>query len=241
MKKKFEITLEKIPKHIAIIMDGNGRWAKKRFLTRKAGHKAGAQALRILSEEMNKLGFQYLTIYAFSTENWRRSEEEVYDLMNLLRDYIKQYIADTKKNNMRINVIGDISKLDEDLRESIEYLKQLTLENKGMCVNIAINYGGRDEIVRAAKGIVRDCCENRINMNDINGELFSSYLDTGKFPDPELLIRTSGEMRLSNFLLWQCAYSELYFSDKLWPDYKIDDLLEAVYFFQNRERRFGGR
>lgn len=241
MKKKFDINLDEIPKHIAIIMDGNGRWAKKRFLARKAGHKAGAQALRNLSEEMNKLGFQYLTIYAFSTENWKRSEEEVYDLMNLLRDYIKQYIADTKKNNMRINVIGDISKLDEDLRESIEYLKQLTVENKGMCVNIAVNYGGRDEIVRAAIKIAWECYENRISLDDISGELFSAYLDTGKFPDPELLIRTSGEMRLSNFLLWQCAYSELYFSEKLWPDYKIDDLLEAVYFFQNRERRFGGR
>ena len=239
--KNFDINYDRLPSHIAIIMDGNGRWAKKRLLTKKAGHKAGAQALRTLSEEMNKLGFRCLTIYAFSTENWKRSEEEVYDLMNLLRDYIKQYINDTKKNNMRINTVGDISKLDSDLQISIAHLKDLTINNEGMCVNIAVNYGGRDEIVRAARDIAKTYSEGNLRASDVSEELFSEYLDTAEFPDPELLIRTSGEMRLSNFMLWQCAYSELYFSQKLWPDFKINDLLEAVYNFQNRDRRFGGR
>ncbi|MDR2903634.1 MAG: isoprenyl transferase [Clostridiales bacterium] len=241
MKKKNEIDLNRLPEHIAIIMDGNGRWAKKRLLSRKAGHKAGAQALRVLSEEMNAMGFHYLTVYAFSTENWNRSEEEVYDLMNLLRDYIQQYIEDTKKNNMRVNVIGDRSRLDRDLQDSIAYLEQLTLENDGLCVNIAVNYGGRDEITRAAKKLAADCMDRKINLDEINPDRFAAYLDTTDIPDPELLIRTSGEMRLSNFILWQCAYSEFYFSDKLWPDYKIADLLEAIWHFQNRDRRFGGR
>ena len=241
MKKNVGIDKEHLPHHIAIIMDGNGRWAKKRFLIRKAGHKAGAQALRSLAEKMNGMGFPMLTVYAFSTENWKRSEAEVYDLMNLLRDYIRQYIEDTKKNNMRINVIGDKTRLDADLQESIAHLEQLTKNNEGMCVNIAINYGGRDDILRAAKKAAKDAAAGRIQLKELDEALFSHYLDTGDLPDPELLIRTSGEMRLSNFMLWQCAYAELYFCDKLWPDFTMNDLLEAVAVYQERERRFGGR
>ena len=223
------------PRHIAIIMDGNGRWAKQRLLPRKAGHRAGAQALRRLCEKMNALSYPELTVYAFSTENWRRSDQEVSDLMNLLREYIRQYIEDTKKNNMSISTIGDLSRLDADLQESIEGLVEMTKDNAGMRLNIAINYGGRDEIVRAARAV------SGMAPDSITEDVFAAHLDTEGQPDPDLLIRTSGEMRLSNFMLWQCAYSELYFSQKLWPDFTIDDLNEAVRVFRQRQRNFGAR
>lgn len=236
-----QIDLTALPKHVGIIMDGNGRWAKKFFLTRKAGHTAGVQTLRKISEQMNEMGFEVMTVYAFSTENWSRSEEEVADLMNLLRDYIQQYIKDTKKNNMRITVIGDITRLDADLQDRIKYLTELTKNNAGMRVNIAINYGGRDEIVRAVKKISAEISDKKHRIDEIDEDFFEKYLDTADLPDPDLLIRTSGEMRISNFLLWQMAYTEFYFCDKLWPDFSKDDLLEAVYFYQNRDRRYGGR
>ncbi len=241
MEKFANINFNNLPNHIGIIMDGNGRWAKKRLMARKAGHKAGATALRKLSEAMNAYGFKNLTVFAFSTENWKRSAEEVSDIMNLLRDYIKQYIEDTEKNNMRINVIGDITRLDQDIQDSIRHLQDLTINKEGMCINIAINYGSRDEIIRAVRNMAKACQKNRLSPEDIDEALFSSYLDTAGFNDPELLIRTSGEKRISNFMLWQCAYSELYFSDKLWPDFGINDLMAAVYDYQNRNRRFGGR
>lgn len=239
MAKK--IDLKNLPKHVGIIMDGNGRWARKLLLTRKAGHAAGVQTLRKISEQMNEMGFEIMTIYAFSTENWSRSAEEVADLMNLLRDYIAQYIKDTKKNNMRICVIGDITRLDSDLQEKISYLTELTKSNAGMRINIAINYGGRDEIVRAAKRISADIAGRKHSISEINEDFFAGYLDTAGLADPDLLIRTSGEMRISNFMLWQMAYTEFYFCDKLWPDFNKDDLLEAVHFYQNRDRRYGGR
>lgn len=239
--KTNSVDFSKLPGHIAIIMDGNGRWAKKHLLTRKAGHRAGAQNLRKLSEKMNELGFNNLTVYAFSTENWRRSSEEVYDLMNLMRDFIRQYIEDAKKNSMRINTIGDISQLDTDLQESIAFLKELTRSKDGMKINIAINYGGRDDIVRSAKRIAADVKSGELSPENITEQVFASYIDTSDDIDPELIIRTGGELRISNFLLWQCAYSEFYFCDTLWPDFSIENLLDAVWAFQNRNRRFGVR
>jgi len=231
----------RLPRHVAIVMDGNGRWAKRRFLTRAAGHRAGAQALRKLSEHMNDMGFGILTVYAFSTENWKRSEDEVLALMGLLREYIQQYIDDSDKNNMRIATIGDLSRLDADLQEKIAYLAELTRNHNGMRVNIAVNYGGRDDILRAAKRMCRDAANGRLSIDSINEDVFAAYTDTAGQPDPDLWIRTGGDLRLSNFLLWQTAYSELSFCDKLWPDYQFNDLLDAVASFQSRERRFGGR
>lgn len=236
-----QVDLTNLPRHVGIIMDGNGRWAKKFLLTKKAGHAAGAQNLRKISEQMNEMGFEIMTAYAFSTENWSRSDEEIADLMNLLRDYIQQYINDTKKNNMRISVIGDTARLAPDLRDKIKYLTELTKDNPGMRVNIAISYGGRDEIVRAVKRISSDIANKRHSVDEIDEDFFSKYLDTADLPDPDLLIRTSGEMRISNFLLWQMAYTEFYFCDKLWPDFNKDDLLDAIYFYQNSDRRYGGR
>jgi len=223
--------------HIAIMMDGNGRWAKKRLLPVKAGHAAGAQALRKLAEKMNAADFKILTVFAFSTENWKRSPEEVAGLMALLRKNIQEYIDDSKKNNMRIGVIGDVLRLDDDLREKIAYLTELTKNHTGMRVNIAINYGGRDDIVRAAKKMIAD----GIRPAEVNEKLFSSYVDAADMPDPDLFIRTGGDFRVSNFMLWQFAYTEFYYCDKLWPDFNFDDLKKAVASFENRERRFGSR
>jgi len=216
-------------------MDGNRRWASKRFLTRNAGHKAGAENLRKLSERMNTDGYKYLTVYAFSTENWNRPEEEVRGLMSLLADYIQQYIDDSKKNNMRIKVIGDISRLEQELREKIIYLTDLTKNHAGMTVTIAINYGGRDEIVRAVRKII----DKGIKSADVDEKCFSSNLDTCNIPDPDIIIRTGGEARLSNFLPWQLSYAEFITSPKLWPDFKYEDLTEAVKNFEKRDRRFG--
>lgn len=230
-----------LPQHIAIIMDGNGRWAKKRFLPRTMGHRSGAQALNRLLKEADKLGLKHMTVYAFSTENWSRSRDEVNALMNLLREYVKDYIRDNKTSNIRINAIGDLSALDADIQESIKHLEEISANKPGMFLHIALNYGGRDEIRRAAKKLACDAVNNIINPEDITEELFSQYLDTKDYPDPELIIRTSSEIRLSNFLLWQAAYSELYITDKLWPDFTIDDLNDALKQYNRRERRFGGR
>lgn len=232
-----KIDLASLPEHIAIIMDGNGRWAKKRFLDRKLGHKAGASALEKLSDFASKIGIKYLTVYAFSTENWKRSDDEVAAIMNLLRNYLDTYIKKSNTNDVKIRIIGNKARLDSDIQQKIETLEALTCEKKGMTLNIAVNYGGRDDIVRAVKGIVKD----GIGEEDITEELLSARLDTAHCPDPELLIRTSGEYRISNFLMWQLAYSEFYFTDKLWPDFKEQDLIDAIFSYQNRERRFGGR
>jgi len=230
-----------IPEHIAIIMDGNGRWAKKRFLNKAAGHRAGAQALRRLATAAEKLGVKYLTVYAFSTENWTRPKDEVDTLMNLIHDYIQQYIDDSKKNDMRISIIGDLAKLSDDLQRKIADLQQMTQEKKGLQVIIALNYGGRDDIVRAAHALAADVKSGRTKLDEINESLFANYLDTVNLPDPDLLIRTSGEMRVSNFLIWQTAYTEMYFCDKLWPDFTIKDLELAIGQYNRRDRRYGGR
>lgn len=231
----------KIPLHIAIIMDGNGRWAKKHNVPKKAGHKAGADALEKVTQGAMDLGVKYLTVYAFSTENWNRSKEEVADIMNLLRSYLKEHIRTAKKRDVVVKIIGDKSRLDLDIQQQIEDLENLTKDKSGLTLNIALNYGGRDEILRAVKSIINDTKSGKIDIDTFTSEAFEGYLDTKNIPDPELVIRTSGEERVSNFLLWQIAYAEFNFSNKLWPDYTKQDLKEAILSYQNRDRRFGGR
>lgn len=236
-----EIDFNRLPSHIAIIMDGNGRWAKKRFLSRKIGHKMGADALERIVKYANKIGIKHLTVYAFSTENWKRSEDEVDALMNLLRDYLDDYISRSETDNIKIDIIGSRDKLAEDICKKIDILQEKTKNKDGLSFHIALNYGSRDEILRAVKKLANDVKNNSVEISDISEEMLSTYLDTKEIPDPELLIRTSGEERISNFLLWQIAYSEFYFTDVLWPDFKPKDLDEAIISFQNRDRRFGGR
>lgn len=240
-EKAVSIDMTHLPKHIAIIMDGNGRWAAKRALPRKAGHKAGAEAFERLITDAKDLGIQHITVYAFSTENWKRSDEEVNAIMDLMRHYLKNSFQRFLKDNVRMHIIGDISRLDKDIQEQIQEVEEKSREKDGMTVHIALNYGGRDELLRSVQKITEKALNGQISLPDITEETIEENLDTAGIPDPELLIRTSGEERISNFLLWQIAYSEFYFSDVLWPDFNKKDLLEAIYYYQNRERRFGGR
>lgn len=240
-EKAVSIDMTRLPKHIAIIMDGNGRWAAKRALPRKAGHKAGAEAFERLITDAKDLGIQHITVYAFSTENWKRSDEEVNAIMDLMRHYLKDSFQRFLKDNVRMHIIGDISRLDKDIQEQIQEVEEKSREKDGMTVHIALNYGGRDELLRSVQKIAEKALQGQISLQDITEETIEENLDTSGVPDPELLIRTSGEERISNFLLWQIAYSEFYFSDVLWPDFNKKDLLEAIYYYQNRERRFGGR
>jgi len=230
-----------IPAHVAIMMDGNGRWAKRRLLAREAGHSAGARALKALVPEAGALGVKYLTVFAFSTENWTRSESEVRNLMDLMRGYIQEYIDEAEKDDTRLRTIGDISRLDADLREKIIRLTDISKNKTGLCLNIAINYGGRDEIVRAARRAAEDCLSGRIAPGDIGEKTFAGYLDTAELPEIDLWIRTGGDVRLSNFLLYQLAYAEIYFTEVLWPDFGKRDLIAAIGEYQKRNRRFGGR
>ena len=239
--KETKINFDALPTHIAIIMDGNGRWASKRMLMKKAGHKAGAQALEKIVRESDKMGIKHLTVYAFSTENWKRSADEVKGIMDLIREYLQNYIDKADKENVVIDILGDKTKLDEDIQEKIRILENLSMKNTGMHFHIALNYGGRYEILNMVKNIVDLSKADLIKTSDITEEIISNNLYTKDIPDPDLLIRTSGEQRISNFLLWQLAYSEFYFTDKLWPDFSVDDLKEAIYLFQSRDRRFGGR
>ncbi|MDE6025166.1 MAG: isoprenyl transferase [Lachnospiraceae bacterium] len=240
MKKEIDGELLNIPEHVAIIMDGNGRWAKKRLLPRNMGHKAGAKVVEQICEDAHNLGIKYLTVYAFSTENWKRSVEEVTGIMNLLRSYLKDCIERASKNNMRVRIIGDKTVLDEDIVLSIDELEKKTACYDGLNFTIALNYGGRDEIRRAVKRIVSDGCKGLVSPDDIDEKLISSYLDTWDMPDPDLLIRTSGELRLSNYLIWQLAYTEFYFTDTLWPDFDIGELKKAIRYYNGRDRRYGG-
>lgn len=230
----------KIPQHVAIIMDGNGRWAKKKLMPRNFGHKAGAKVVEQMCEDAWNLGVKYLTVYAFSTENWKRSVEEVTGIMNLLRSYLKDCIERASKNNMRVRVIGDRTALDADIVEQIDELEKKTAIYDGLQFTIALNYGGRDEIRRAVAKISGDVKEGKLSSEDIDEKLISSYLDTNDIPDPDLMIRTSGELRLSNYLIWQLAYSEFYFTDVLWPDFTVEDLKEAIRYYNGRDRRYGG-
>ncbi len=238
---RFPLSAEKMPKHIAIIMDGNGRWAKKRGLPRKAGHKAGAETLEKIISAARELGLEHLTVYAFSTENWKRSQEEVDAIMNLLRQYLKNYFKKFIKDDVRMDVIGDINRLDADIQKQIMEIEQLSKEKTGLFVHIALNYGGKDELRRAMTKMAQEAVEGRLLPEEMTEDCIAGYLDTAGTPDPELVIRTSGEERISNFLLWQAAYSEFYFCDTLWPDFTKTELEKAVFAYQNRERRFGGR
>ena len=229
-----------VPQHIAIILDGNGRWAKKKGMPRNYGHAQGSKNVERICEDAYKLGVKYLTVYAFSTENWKRPKDEVEALMNLLRNYMKTCLKTAEKNRMRVRVIGDKTALAEDIQKRIAELEEATKNNDGLNFQIALNYGSRDEMIRAMKNMCADCKEGKIASEQINERLFESYLDTHDIPDPDLMIRTSGEQRLSNYLLWQLAYSEFYFTDVLWPDFTKEELIKAIEYFNGRDRRFGG-
>ena len=228
-----------VPRHVAIILDGNGRWAKAKGLPRTAGHTAGAKNVEVVCEEAYNMGIEYLTLYAFSTENWNRSKEEVTALMNLLNQYLKNCLKTAKKNNMRIRVIGDISRLDPSMQEKICLLEKESASYTGLNLTIAINYGSRDEIVRGIKRMYQDVEEHKLDADAISEDTVSKYLDTADLPDPDLMIRTSGEQRLSNYLLWQLAYAEFYFTPVAWPDFHGEELRKAVEAYENRERRYG--
>ena len=230
----------KVPEHVAIILDGNGRWAKERGMPRNYGHIQGAKAVEDMCETAYNRGIRYLTVYAFSTENWSRPDDEVEALMGLLRNYLKTCIKRAKKNNMCVRVLGDKSRLAPDLQESIRELELLSRDFTGLHFQVAINYGSRDEMIRAFNRIVEDIGSGAIKDGRVTEELFESYLDTAGIPAPDLLIRTSGEQRLSNFLLWQSAYTEFYFTDVHWPDFGADELEEAIKAYNKRDRRFGG-
>lgn len=234
------IDLNKIPQHIAIIMDGNGRWAKLRGMPRAMGHRAGVEALREIVKTCNALEVQYLTVYAFSTENWKRPQSEIGILMSLLKEYVRKELGELHANNVRIKVLGNIRQLPEDVQDAVLAACNKTKNNTGLKFNLALNYGGRSELIHAVRSIVEDVQNGRLKAEEINEDIFEDYLYTEGCPDPDLMIRTSGEMRLSNFLLWQAAYSEIVVVDECWPDFNEKSLIEAVRIFQNRERRFGG-
>lgn len=229
----------KIPNHVAIILDGNGRWAKAKGMPRKYGHIQGAKTVEVICEEAYRMGIQYLTVYAFSTENWNRPQDEVDALMKLLRDYMKTCLKTAEKNRMCVRVIGDKTRLDEDIRTRIAELEEATKNNDGLHFQIAINYGSRDEIRRAVSRMAEDVREGRIEATDITEEMLGNYMDTAGIPDPDLLIRTCNEQRVSNFLLWQLAYTEFYFTPVAWPDFSKEELEKAVEAYNHRNRKFG--
>ena len=230
----------KVPQHIASILDGNGRWAKAKGMPRNYGHAQGSKNVERICEEAWRMGIKYLTVYAFSTENWNRPDSEVSALMKLLRNYMKTCLKTAAKNDMKIRVIGDIDPLDDDIKNRIRELEAATVDNGGLNFTIALNYGSRDELTRAARKMAKDCEEGKLKAEDIDESVFESYLDTHDIPDPDLMIRTSGEQRLSNYLLWQLAYSEFYFTDVPWPDFTKEELVKAIEEYNHRHRRFGG-
>ncbi|WP_313129317.1 isoprenyl transferase [Anaerocolumna sp.] len=229
----------RIPEHVAIVLDGNGRWAKQKRMPRNYGHSAGSKNVERIAEEAYNIGIKYLTVYAFSTENWNRPKEEVDALMKLLGSYLKDCLKTSSKNNMKVRIIGDISRLDEEMQNRIRELEEVSAKNTGLNFQVALNYGSRDEMIRGIKNLAIDVKTGKINLEDIDETLFTNYLDTKGIPDPDLLIRTSGEQRLSNFLLWQLAYTEFYFTDILWPDFNKKELMKAMEYYNSRDRRFG--
>ena len=233
-------TGRKIPQHIAIILDGNGRWAKAKGMPRNYGHAQGSKNVERICEEAYRIGVKYLTVYAFSTENWNRPKDEVDALMKLLRNYMKTCLKTAAKNDMKVRVIGDKTGLDEDIRNRIAELEEATKDNGGLNFQIALNYGSRDEIVRAVRKVSEDVKEGKVKPEDIDEKMFETYLDTHGIPDPDLMIRTSGELRLSNYLLWQLAYTEFYFTDIPWPDFTKEELSKAIEQYNRRDRRYGG-
>ena len=239
-KKKAEIDMNRLPTHIGVIMDGNGRWAKRRGLPRSAGHQAGADTLKKIVTECNKMGIKYITVYAFSTENWKRPKEEVDFLMNLLMNYLLDAERTLAGENVRIRAIGSRAELSEEMQEQIIKTEEFTSKNTGIVMNIALNYGSREELVTATKAISEKVKNGEISADEITAEMISDSLYTGGQPDPDLIIRTSNEQRLSNFMMWQSSYSELYFTKTLWPDFNIECLYDAILAYQNRDRRYGG-
>lgn len=229
-----------VPNHIAIILDGNGRWAKSKGMPRNYGHVQGSKNVEMICEEAYKLGVQYLTVYAFSTENWSRPQDEIDALMKLLRNYMKTCLKTAEKNKMCVRVIGEKSALAPDLQEQIATLEEATKNNTGLHFQVALNYGSQDEMLRAMNHIKRDMQDGKLPDGEITKELFESYLDTAGIPAPDLLIRTSGEQRISNFLLWQLAYTEFYFASVHWPDFSKEELIAAIENYNSRDRRFGG-
>ena len=229
-----------VPQHIAIILDGNGRWAKSKGMPRNYGHAQGAKNVEKICEEAWRMGIKYLTVYAFSTENWSRPQNEVDALMKLLRNYMKTCLKTAAKNDMKIRVIGDIEPLDEDIKSRIRELEEATANNGGLNFTIALNYGSRDEITRGMKKMAQDVADGKLSPDEVTESRIESYLDTAGVPDPDLLIRTSGEQRLSNFLMWQLAYTEFYFTDVAWPDFHKPELIQAIEKYNQRDRRYGG-
>ena len=232
--------MSRLPRHIAIIMDGNGRWAKQRGLPRTAGHKVGAEVFRKIATYCKELGVEYLTVYAFSTENWKRPADEVSTIMGLLKQYMLEAIESMERDRIRLKFFGDMSAISPELQEMVERTNAISREIDGFQANICLNYGGRDELLRAARAFAADCVAGEKTPDALTDADFGQYLFSAGIPDPELIIRPSGEIRLSNFLLWQCAYSEFYFCDTLWPDFNERTLDEAIIDYQKRDRRFGG-
>ena len=244
-RRKIQVNKEQVlnaplPQHIAIILDGNGRWAKKKGMPRNYGHAQGSKNVERICEEAYKMGIKYLTVYAFSTENWSRPKSEVDALMKLLRNYMKTCLKTAEKNRMKVRVIGDKTALDDDIRKRIDELEEASKNNDGLNFQIALNYGSRDEITRGMRKLAQDAADGRLNPQEITEDTISGYLDTAGVPDPDLLIRTSGEQRLSNFLMWQLAYTEFYFTDVTWPDFHKEDLIRAIEKYNGRDRRYGG-
>lgn len=235
-----QVDFQHLPRHIAIIMDGNGRWAKGRGLPRTAGHAAGAENFRTIATYCKEIGLEYLTVYAFSTENWKRPADEVGAIMGLLKKYLLEAIGRMERDRVRMCFFGDLTPLPDDLRLLCEQTREISKHYEGVQVNICLNYGGRDELLRAAKVYANDCIEGKTDPNHLSEAQFSDYLFSKGVPDPDLVIRPSGELRISNFLLWQSAYSEFYFTDVLWPDFNKNELHKALCAYQGRQRRFGG-
>ena len=229
----------KMPAHVAIILDGNGRWAKAKGMPRNYGHVQGAKTVETICEEAYRMGIKYLTVYAFSTENWNRPQDEVDALMKLLRNYLKNCLKTAEKNRMCVRILGEKSRLDEDIRARIEELEEATKDNDGLHFQIAINYGGRDELVRAMREITKEVREGKLSESELDEACISDHLDTAGIPEPDLLIRTCNEQRISNFLLWQLAYTEFYFTPVAWPDFTKEELVKAIEAYNHRDRRYG--
>ena len=235
-----QVDFSRLPRHVAIIMDGNGRWAKKRGMPRTAGHAAGAETFRTIATYAKEIGLDYLTVYAFSTENWKRPADEVDAIMGLLKKYLLEAIRKMERDRVKMEFFGDLSPLKPELRQLCQRTREISSRYEGCQVNICLNYGGRDELLRAARAFAADCMAGKADPAQLSEEGLSRYLYSAGIPDPDLIIRPSGEQRLSNFLLWQAAYSELYFTDVLWPDFSKEELLRAIAVYQSRDRRFGG-
>ena len=238
--EEVQADLSCLPRHIAIIMDGNGRWARKRGLPRTAGHAAGAETFRTIATYCKEIGLEYLTVYAFSTENWKRPAEEVGAIMGLLKKYLLEAIGQMERDRVKMEFFGDLSPLPQELRDLCQRTREISTHDEGCQVNSCLNYGGRDELLRAARAYAQECLEGKADPNHLSEAQFSGYLFSRGVPDPDLIIRPSGELRLSNFLPWQSAYSEFYFTDVLWPDFSKEELHRAIAAYQSRSRRFGG-